>query len=371
MDKIMSLLELSQTLLTKITNLNAKFIDTINTRKASGILTTVQQENLDQLEAKFNGDVTIVVHDDPLGVGPFTIPGLSDVVDFSTFKNFNPFKAWMNQILGLKVDIDKVGDTFNVTSNTKVVLYVPEWFLSDKAKLNGVSVNLDDDIRIGIVLHEIGHSDTLNSAFFILSLLASLLGFILFIIGSLKLLGSKSTTFFSKNKNVSKDSEPKKEEQIDKSTLQNLALIISGIFFYIVVSKLLRSAAETGADTYSSKFGYGDDLADFLKQIYIHQVEDNKTFNSIFSLIKELIDRIKTGYPSINWRAQDLLNGNITENSEYITELDFSFLNNTLEPYLIKLNMLISKLPSLNNIRQVRNIRTINENIDILINHSY
>ena len=112
-------------------------------------------------------------------------------------------------------------------------------------------------------------------------------------------------------------------------------------------------------------------MADFLKQIYIHQVEDNKTFNSIFSLIKELIDRIKTGYPSINWRAQDLLNGNITENSEYITELDFSFLNNTLEPYLIKLNMLISKLPSLNNIRQVRNIRKINENIEILINHSY
>lgn len=362
MDKFMSLLQLSQGLLAKVTNLNAGIVGTINTAKRID-LDQGQQANLAELESKFNGDVTIVAHSDPFGMGPFTVPGSSTIIDFTTFKGFEPVKMWMNQILGLKVDITKVGNSFNITSNEKIVVYVPNWFLTDDKIVSskGHIFELSNDSRIGIILHEIGHWDSLNSKYLLLSTLSLLFGLIMFFTGSVKAVVSGYKYLFSKNK----------EEPNVKSTLYNLGLIISGLLFFFVISKLFRSFAETGSDIYSSKFGYGDDLVTFFKNVMPDQINNDKAFNSLYSLIQELIDRIKTGYPSMNWRVQDLLSNNVTENLEYVTELDTSILENLFETFLIKLNVLVSKLKPLNNIVSIRRIRSINENINILIYQSY
>lgn len=363
---------LSIKLLSKVTELNKDFQNAIIDPKISinpalSFMSGVSG-NLKDLESKFNGNVQIVVSNNTFVnmVGPFTIPGYSTVVDWVNPTSMigimlSRFKLFM----GTDAKIEKVGNTFNIVSSDKVVVYVPPWFLLNSPVSFGSLLNtkfISDDERVAVILHEIGHWDSTNSFYALLSTLVSSLGIYLGIVH-----------FFTKKKlQVVKESNEKlvKTKEISMPKMDRLISIISGLFLYFIGANTLRSLAESGADRYASKFGYGDELANFVQYATNTSADTTKHLKTLTSLFSELIDRAKTGYPSINWRVQDLLRFN--ENEEYITELDFNFFNNIIDSMLIKLDNIISGLSPLHQLRNfnVQIKSSINENIDLLINES-
>lgn len=374
MDLFMSLLELSKVILSKTTNLTAGITENIYIKNSTSSLEPEQLENLKKLESKFDGNLEIIVHNDPGRIGPCTIPGLTDIVipgiDTGIFNLSNTFKSWSNIIRGLNLKVDKVGDIFNVSSDTKVIVYIPKWFLSNQImKGNRNTLDFTDNSRIGLILHEIGHWETLDSIFYLLSSLVKILGMFLFFYGLTNLYKSKSESKVIESKDIIK----LKEESINnRLVLQNIIYTISGLIFFVIVSKLFAAQSEIGSDNFSSHFGYGENVAEFVEFVDAKSVNPNKTFTSVFSIIEELIARVKTGYPSLNWRFQNLV---LSENEEYLTEFDFSLFINPFKIFLDKLNTILSKLTPLKNIRQIENIQIvkykhsrINENIDLLIN---
>lgn len=345
------------------------FIDKVNViNRTSYNLSSWQLANLKELESKFNGNVKIVIHNDSLGIGPFTIPGVSNVINFDKpidiLLAFPSIRSFINLIRGLKMEVTKTGDGFNVNSNMESVIYLPDWVLDDgKVKLTKGIVNLTDDTRIGIVLHELGHWDELNAQNMLFAHLSALIGVALILYTMIS--SSKITNF-----NFMKGAVDRVSVENKKLTFRLIITGLFGLFFYKVINQLLRSVVESGSDTYASNFGYGHTLTNFLKELYPNiEYNPKAEFNSIFSIISELVERITTGYPSLNWRTYDLLN-NITifENVDYITELDLSLFNNIFERGLIKLNQAISKLTPLHQIRKSSiKIMGINENINVLL----
>jgi hypothetical protein len=367
MDRIMSLLELSQRLLDKVTNLNNGVAGIGNSNvliKNYVDLDSEQITNLKELESKFNGNVEIVVHGDPKNIGPCTMPGIDDIIR-PNIDPINIFKSWSNIIAGLGLKVDKVGEAFNVSSNTKIVMYIPPWFLSNELTKGGTDVfELTDETRVGILLHELGHWESLGSISYLLSSLVKLLGIFLFFYGTSRLF----------KKVTESEVEENKKPVVETSTLKNIIAVISGLLLFIIVSKILGTQAEISSDNFAKQYGYGKHLAEYVKNIDIKTTNTSKTFNSLFSIIEELVARVKSGYPSLDWRVQNLLAKNVTENEEYLTEFNFSLFTNPFETFLNKLNSAISKLVSLKDIRRITNIKTkrsINENINLLIINSF
>lgn len=365
----MYLLELSQQVLKEIINLNDGIRVNENIFIKNGVnLRTDQLPNLEKLKETFKGNVQIVIHDDPARQ-PCTFPGLDSIIS-PGISPVNIFKICWNFINNIDLKVNKIGEVFNITSDTKVIIYLPRWFLSNYVSTGNSGIfTLTDEQRIATILHELGHWESLNTGLNILIQLTKFLGIILFFYGISNLFKKKD-----KSKIIEAEEKVNEVHLIDNSILKNAIYIISGLFFYIVVSKLISSESEIISDNFVNKYGYGDKLAEFVKNREPSKVDISKTFNSLFSIIEETMERIKTGYPSVNWRAQNLLNNNITENIEYLTEFNFSMFINPFENFLNRLNTFIPKLIPLKNIGRIANIkpkRSINEDINILIYQSY
>lgn len=353
----MSIEDLSTKLLSKITNLNESFQNFIVEPKSLKILSNNQINNLKELESKFDGNVKIVVSDSEFirKKGPCTVPGYSTIEKWNDItSDIKAILSRVNLIKGTDIKVEKVGETFNVDSSSTVVIYVPRWFLADELISAKSHLTIDSDTRIGIILHELGHWDSANSSFILFGALCSLFGIFLIL--------SKA---FTKQGNVLQ--EDKATDIVMKHTVHPLILTILGIILYWYGSKVFGSFAETGADRYAIKYGYGDELDKFLQVASAKSVDTTKELKSTLNLLSEVLERAKTGYPSIDWRSRDLLK--VSENEDYITELNFWSFSNILENMLIKLNDIVSKWIPLHNIRSLNIISAyINENIDLLIN---
>jgi hypothetical protein len=328
-------------------------------------LSSSKIKNFEELESRFNGNIQIVVSNSPAikVIGPMTIPGADRITDWYSTMHIlsSPFIGFFNAIRGMKVSIDKVGDTFNISSSNKVIVYVPPWFLSDtivsKDSVNS-SMSFTDEMRIGIILHEIGHWASMN--YILLALVSGITGILLFF---------KGLNYKKNNKNIVESINTDTSESKDNLQLKAFSFAISGIILYFVVNKLFRSLAESNADSYAVKFGYGPATAKFL-ELHSNTVADKSAdLITIQNLFIELIARIKSGYPSINWRVQDLLR--FSESDTNLNTTSFSLIN-VLETTSEKLLSIVSKLTPFNKLVKynISSINTINENINLLINES-
>lgn len=380
-------------------------------------------QNLEELEKAFNGSVKIVVTEAAEGAGPFTIPAISDILTTNKLLNvvegregklglestFNQIRFTFQRFYDFfkeGVTITKSGDSFEVNTsfNNPVIVYVPKWFLEDKPTLAGLKgriaeIDITDDSRIGIILHEIGHWTNNSMLFASLAFIIRILGLLLFIFSMFKIVANSANpsnsinqpnNLFQKVKSFGSTKLNSLKSNVVDPLKVNLFYAITGIIGFIVyrmafVSNVFSTFNETNADNIAKKFGYGQEVSDYVVSIMTKLGGESysgplSNFQNFIVLFKELFTRLTSSYPSLEWRSGNLLGMlESDENIELFLEneiLESSKLSNILTSMLSKFDKLVKDLPSLNSgsIRSVSNknnriINTkINENIDLLIN---
>ena len=371
-------------------------------------LTDEQLQNLKELEDRFNGSVNIVVSDAAESVGPFTIPAVSEIlttnkllkvleakdVEVGLDSKFTQIRFTFQRFYDFfkeGVTITKTGDSFNIETsfNEPITLYVPTWFLDNNPTLEGqagvAQIDITDDSRIGVVLHEIGHW-TNNSMFFdSISFIIRILGFLLFIFSSIKFFQTKSSgnnlNFIQKIKTFS----VQKVNDIKTSSFYAITALIGFILYRMsAITNIFSTFNETNADNVAKNLGYGQAASDYIIAIMTKVNGDsysgplNNSLKNFEVLFKEFFTRLTSNYPSLEWRTGNLLGLLESDtNFELFIENELgetSKLSNIIISMLSKFDKLVKGLPPLNsgNIRSISNnnrIRNnINENIDLLIN---
>lgn len=374
-------------------------------------LTNDQLQNLKELESNFNGSVNIVVTDAADGAGPFTIPGVSEIL--TTGKLLRVLEA-KNVEVGLDskftqirftfqrfydffkegVTIDRSGDSFNVKTafNEPITVYVPPWFLDNSPTLQGRSgrtaeIDITDNTRVGIILHEIGHWTNNSMLFESISFILRILGLFLFIFSLFKM--TQINRFENNNKFIQKIKDVS-IEKINKTRTLVFYAITAMIGFIIykfnALSNLFTSFNESNADNISKSFGYGQDVSEYVTAImtklggesYSGPLTSNlKNFEVLF---KEFFTRLNSNYPSLEWRTGNLLGLLESDtNLELFIENEVeksSKLSNIITLMLIQFDKLVLTLPSLKNRGNIRSVSNktyinnnskINENINLLL----
>ena len=330
------------------------------------------RERVEELKSHFSGNLNIVVkdvYDNGKLRPPFTIVGAKEI-NIYRFENGDlgeiskAFVGIKNIILGLKLKIQESNNIFNIQSNHTVTVYMPEKLI--------MSDNFEMKEHVSVVLHEIGHWDTTGAYFAFLKMLSGFIGFFLLLYGGL----SSISNLFSFNNPNEYDNEnirnniKKENEEVKKSLYKSLIILLIGIFLYFIMKNVFLSFAEDIADSYSKKYGYGEEFASFLSKAHRGKTPNpDWELNNFTDIFEELRSRISTGYPSFNWRSYTLLESQqyVIEN-ETLSKLERFISNNILELIVNKLYKPIMRLKPVNNSTfLIKEQSTILNTIDAMI----